>query len=403
MRRGFLVTASGEVFAGRAVGAEGTAAGEVVFNTSMTGYQEVLSDPSYAGQVVVMTSPHIGNYGVNDHDDQADAPAARGLVVRSLSRRHSNWRAEGSLAEYLRRHGIRALADVDTRRLTRHIREAGAQPAVISDEAGPEEMKELAAAAPRMEGQDLAGEVTTSAPYRMDPEMEPVGRVAVMDLGMKRDQVRRLTDRGLQVFVLPAAVLPEEVEAFRPDGVFLSNGPGDPEPLTRQIETLRGLLGKVPVFGICLGHQVLGLALGAKTFKLPFGHHGGNHPVRRLRDGRVEITAQNHGFAVDPWSLAGRPPPPAPGLPGPDLLPEEAPSLFGRVRPTHQNLNDGTLEGLRCLDVPAFSVQYHPEAAPGPHDALGLFDDFIELMGVDAPPAPKAPQTPQAPKAPGKI
>lgn len=391
MRRGVLVTASGEVFAGRAVGAEGTALGEVVFNTSMTGYQEVLSDPSYAGQVVVMTSPHIGNYGVNEGDDQADAPAARGLVVRSLSRRHSNWRAEGSLAGYLRRHGICALADVDTRRLTRHIREAGAQPAAISDAADLSELKSLAAAAPRMEGQDLAGEVTTPRPYRIDPAMEPVGRVAAIDLGMKRDIGRRLADRGLQVFVLPASVRAEEVEAFRPDGVFLSNGPGDPEPLTGQIAALRGILGKIPVFGICLGHQVLGLALGAKSFKLPFGHHGGNHPVRRLRDGRVEITAQNHGFAVDLWSLAGRPPPPLSGLPGPDLLPEEVEGDFGPVRPTHQNLNDGTLEGLRCLDIPAFSVQYHPEAAPGPHDALGLFDDFIDLMGVDAPPAPAAP------------
>ena len=388
MRRGVLVTASGEVFTGRAVGAEGPAVGEVVFNTSMTGYQEVLSDPSYAGQVVVMTSPHIGNYGVNDRDDQADAPAARGLVVRSLSRRHSNWRAEGSIAAYLRSHGVRALADIDTRRLTRHIREAGAQPAVISDEGGIAELRAMAAAAPGMEGQDLAGAVTTPRPYRIDPEGDPVGRVAAIDLGMKRDIGRRLADRGIQVHVLPATVLPEEVEAFRPDGVFLSNGPGDPEPLVRQIATLRGLLGKVPVFGICLGHQVLGLALGAETFKLPFGHHGGNHPVRRLGDGRVEITAQNHGFAVDLWPLAGRPPPPASGLPGPERLPEEAESAFGPIRPTHQNLNDGTLEGMRCMDIPAFSVQYHPEAAPGPHDALGLFDDFIDLMGLDAPPAP---------------
>ena len=382
MSRGFLVTADGEVFEGRSVGVEGVRVGEAVFNTCMTGYQEVLSDPSYAGQVVVMTSPHIGNYGVSDYDDQAARPAARGLIVRSLSRRHSNWRAEGTLAGYLRFHEMVALADLDTRRLTRHLRDRGAMPVAIGAGVGPAELAELAAEAPRMEGQDLATGVSTPEPYRFDPDGDPVGRVVSIDLGMKRDIGRRLAARGLEVHVLPATCTAEEITGLDPTGVFLTNGPGDPEPLEHNIDTMRALLGHVPVFGICLGHQVIGLALGASTFKLPFGHHGGNHPVRRLEDGRVEITAQNHGFAVDLWSLAGREKPERKGLAGPDLLPRQVTSDFGEVRPTHQNLNDGTLEGLRCLDVPAMSVQYHPEAAPGPHDALGVFDDFLSLIGL---------------------
>lgn len=385
MSSGFLVTADGEVFEGRTVGVEGVRVGEAVFNTSMTGYQEVLSDPSYAGQVVVMTSPHIGNYGVSDYDDQAARPAARGLIVRSLSRRHSNWRAEGTLAAYLRSHDMVALADLDTRRLTRHLRDRGAMPVAIGAGVGPEELAALAAEAPRMEGQDLATGVSTPEPYRFDPDGDPVGRVVAIDLGMKRDIGRRLAARGLEVHVLPATCTAGDILGLDPTGVFLTNGPGDPEPLEHNIDTVRALLGAVPVFGICLGHQVIGLALGATTFKLPFGHHGGNHPVRRLEDGRVEITAQNHGFAVDLWSLTGREAPLREGLAGPDLLPRRVTGDFGEVRPTHQNLNDGTLEGLRCLDVPAFSVQYHPEAAPGPHDSLGLFDDFMELMGLADP------------------
>ena len=384
MSRGFLVTADGEVFEGRSVGVEGVRVGEAVFNTSMTGYQEVLSDPSYAGQVVVMTSPHIGNYGVSDYDDQSARPAARGLIVRSLSRRHSNWRAEGTLAGYLRSHKMVALADIDTRRLTRHLRDRGAMPVAIGAGVGPAELAEPAAEAPRMEGQDLATGVSTPEPYRFDPDGDPVGRVVSIDLGMKRDIGRRLAARGLEVHVLPATCTAGEILGLDPTGVFLTNGPGDPEPLEHNIDTVRALLGTVPVFGICLGHQVIGLALGASTFKLPFGHHGGNHPVRRLEDGRVEITAQNHGFAVDLWSLAGRERPEPEGLAGPDLLPRRVTGDFGEVRPTHQNLNDGTLEGLRCLDIPAMSVQYHPEAAPGPHDALGLFDDFLGLMGLGA-------------------
>ena len=382
MSGGFLVTADGEVFEGRSVGVEGVRVGEAVFNTSMTGYQEVLSDPSYAGQVVVMTSPHIGNYGVSDYDDQAARPAARGLVVRSLSRRHSNWRAEGTLAAYLRSHDMVALADLDTRRLTRHLRDRGAMPVAIGAGVGPGELAALAAEAPRMEGQDLATGVSTPEPYRFEPDGDPVGRVVAIDLGMKRDIGRRLAARGLEVHVLPATCTAGDILGLDPTGVFLTNGPGDPEPLEHNIDTVRALLGAVPVFGICLGHQVIGLALGATTFKLPFGHHGGNHPVRRLEDGRVEITAQNHGFAVDLWSLANREAPTREGLAGPDLLPRQVTGDFGEVRPTHQNLNDGTLEGLQCLDIPAMSVQYHPEAAPGPHDALGLFDDFLGLMGL---------------------
>ena len=383
MTVGRLVTADGEVFLGRSGGVEGVRGGEAVFNTSMTGYQEVLSDPSYAGQVVVMTSPHIGNYGVSAYDDQAPAPAARGLIVRSLSRRHSNWRAEGTLAGYLRSHEMVAIADLDTRRLTRHLRDRGAMPVAIGAGVDEAELIRLAAQAPRMEGQDLATGVSTPHPYRIDPKGEARGRVVAIDLGMKRDIGRQLSARGLEVQVLPASCTAGDILDLDPTGVFLTNGPGDPEPLQHNIETVRSLLGKVPVFGICLGHQVIGLALGASTFKLPFGHHGGNHPVRRLADGRVEITAQNHGFAVDLWPLTGREMPERVGLAGPDLLPRTVTGDFGEVRPTHQNLNDGTLEGLECLDIPALSVQYHPEAAPGPHDALGLFDDFLALMGLE--------------------
>lgn len=382
MTPGLLVTADGEVFVGRSVGAEGLATGEAVFNTSMTGYQEILTDPSYAGQVVVMTAPHQGNYGVTPADAQRLTPAAAGFVMRSLSRRHSNWRAEGSLASYLQQHGMVTLADIDTRRLTRHLRDRGAMPVAIGAGVDEAELREVAATAPGMEGLDLATGVATAEPYGAPAQGPKIGSVVAIDLGMKADIVTNLTRRGLDVTVVPPSTPAGAILDLAPDGVFLSNGPGDPEPLEGAISTLRGLLGEVPVFGICLGHQVLGLALGASTFKLPFGHHGGNHPVRRLEDGRIEITAQNHGFAVDLASLTDDEPAKRSGLVTPDLLPSRVDTEFGEVVPTHQNLNDGTLEGLRCSEVPAFSVQYHPEAAPGPHDAVHLFDEFLELMDL---------------------
>ena len=375
-----LCTADGEVFRGRSVGAAGVTTGEAVFNTSMTGYQEILTDPSYAGQVVVMTSSHIGNYGVSEDDDQSSRPAVSGFVVRSMSRRDSNWRSQGALGDYLRSHGVVAMADVDTRRLTRHIRDRGAMPVAVGVGVDQPELLEMAASAPSMVGRDLVSLVTTDHAYTLDAVGTRRGRVVAIDLGMKRDILANLSGRGFEVDVVPAGTGANQVLALEPDGVFVSNGPGDPEPLVTAIETLRGLLGKVPLFGICLGHQVLGLATGATTYKLPFGHHGGNHPVRRLEDGRVEITAQNHGFAVDMWSLAGRPAPERSGLAGPDLLPNLVESRFGPLVPTHQNLNDGTLEGMRLVDVPAFSVQYHPESAPGPRDARGLFDQFTGLI-----------------------
>jgi carbamoyl-phosphate synthase small subunit len=375
-----LCTADGVVFRGRSVGAPGVTTGEAVFNTSMTGYQEILTDPSYAGQVVVMTSSHIGNYGVNDDDEQSARPAVAGFVVRSMSRRDSNWRSQGRIGEYLRSHDVVAIADVDTRRLTRHLRDRGAMPVAIGVGVDEGELLDKAASAPSMVGQDLATAVSTSSPYLLEARGVRRGKVVALDLGMKRDILANLTGRGFEVEVVPAGTSAEQVLASGPDGVFVSNGPGDPEPLVMVTETLRGLLGRVPVFGICLGHQVLGLAVGASTYKLPFGHHGGNHPVRRLEDGKVEITAQNHGFAVDLWSLTGRAAPEKRGLAGPDLLPEAVETDFGTIRPTHQNLNDGTLEGMRLGDIPAFSVQYHPEAAPGPRDARGLFDRFTGMI-----------------------
>ena len=378
--RAQLVTADGEVFSGYSVGVEGVTTGEAVFNTSMTGYQEILTDPSYAGQVVVMTSPHIGNYGIAAADDQSARPAVSGFVVRAVSRRDSNWRSEGSLAEYFRTHGVVALSDIDTRRLTRHIRDRGAMPVAMGAGSTESELLQIASEAPSMIGRDLASVVSTKEPYQLDAMGEMRGRVVAVDLGMKRDILTNLTARGFAVDVVPVVTSAEDVLAREPSGVFVSNGPGDPEPLVDTTTALRGLIGKVPLFGICLGHQVLGLAIGADTYKLPFGHHGGNHPVRRLDDGRVEVTAQNHGFAVDLWSLTDSDPPQRRGLASRDLLPEQVESDFGVVRPTHQNLNDGTLEGMALEEHPAFSVQYHPEAAPGPHDATKLFDRFANLI-----------------------
>jgi carbamoyl-phosphate synthase small subunit len=381
-RRGFLVTSDGEVFAGTSVGADGVATGEVVFNTAMTGYQEIATDPSYAGQVVVMTAPHIGNYGTSNLDDQATHPFCTGFVMRSISRRPSNWRSEIGFSEWLNARNVVALSDIDTRRLTRHIRERGAMPVALGSGTDVAELAAQAAAAPTMEGRDLVSEVTTDRPYVVAPAAGlPRRRIVAYDFGMKRDIVDALTGRGFEVHVVPASTSAAETLAQNPDGVFLSNGPGDPEAVVGAVAAVRGLLGSVPVFGICLGHQILGLALGATTYKLPFGHHGGNHPVRRMEDGSVEITAQNHGFAVDLWSLTNETRPAGNGMPGPDQLPAAVETEFGRVVPTHQNLNDGTLEGLACRDIPAFSVQYHPEAAPGPNDAERLFDHFVDVLG----------------------
>lgn len=379
-----LVTADGEVFRGVSVGAPGVTTGEAVFNTAMTGYQEILTDPSYAGQVVVMTAPHIGNYGVTGGDDQSEVPAVAGFAMRAMARRHSNWRSQGSLGDYLASRGVVSISEIDTRRLTRHLRDRGAMPVAVGTDSDEGELRDMAASAPRMEGLDLATGVSTKQPYRVGAVAQSLGTVVAMDLGMKRDIVTNLTERGYDVEVVPAWTTAAEILERSPRGVFVSNGPGDPEPLTSATGALRALLGKVPLFGICLGHQVLGLAVGARTFKLPFGHHGGNHPVRRLADGRVEITAQNHGFAVDLWALTGSEPPERRGMVGPELLPGTVESDFGLVRPTHQNLNDGTLEGMELVDASAFSVQYHPESAPGPSDARPLFDRFARLIEGEA-------------------
>ncbi|MCZ6505216.1 MAG: glutamine-hydrolyzing carbamoyl-phosphate synthase small subunit [Actinobacteria bacterium] len=375
-----LATADGEVFRGNSVGGPGVASGEAVFNTSMTGYQEILTDPSYAGQIVVMTYPHIGNYGVVEFDAQSSRPAVSGFIMRSLSRRESSWRSEGSLGDYLLSHDVVAVSEVDTRRLTRHIRDRGAMPIAMGSDVSESELIDIAADTPTMAGQDLASSVTTREPYRLDAEGDAQGLVVAIDLGLKREILRNLTGRGFEVVVVPAATDAETILGMSPSGVFVSNGPGDPEPLTATTKSLRDLLGQRPLFGICLGHQVLGLAVGASTFKLPFGHHGGNHPVRRLDDNRVYITTQNHGFAVDLWSLSDDDHPDRGELVGRNLLPEVVETPFGRMRPSHQNLNDGTLEGMVLEEIPAFSVQYHPEGAPGPSDAGGLFDDFVRLM-----------------------
>jgi carbamoyl-phosphate synthase small subunit len=364
LREGLLVLADGSVFEGELIGADppgaGVATGEVVFNTVLSGYQEVISDPSYAGQVITFTYPHIGNYGVNEHDDESRRPFCRGVVVRDLARRRSNWRSTGDLDDYLRRHGVPGIAGVDTRRLTRHIREAGAMPGAFgaADEVA---LKVAAAAEPGTDGRDLAAEVTCAEPYTV-PAAEPVGgpvrRIVAYDFGIKRTILRHLSGLG-EVTVVPAATPAADVLARQPDGVFLSNGPGDPAAVTYAVESIRGLLGRVPEFGICLGHQLLATALGATTHKLPFGHHGGNHPVRNLTGTaarHIEITSQNHNYAVVEGSLA----------PG--------------VEVTHVNLNDGVVEGVACRSERAFGVQYHPEAGPGPHDAAYLFADFAALI-----------------------
>ena len=376
MKPGLLALADGTIFRGRSVGAPGVAIGEVVFNTAMTGYQEIVTDPSYAGQLITFTSPHIGNYGTTRLDDQRDTVHARGVIVRSMARTASSWRSELGLVEYLTDHGVVTLSDVDTRRLTRHVARRGSMPAAIGSDIDENELAGIALAAPAMSGQDLVATVTTGSGFYVPAEGD-AGTVVVYDFGVKRDILEAFTTRGVSVTVVPATTPAKNVLAMGPDGVFLSNGPGDPEPLVASISAVRELLGTVPVFGICLGHQILALALGLGTYKLPFGHHGGNHPVRRLADGTVSITSQNHGFSVD-FATSGDSGDTAGSH---DDGATAIETNFGTVEATHQNLNDSTNEGLACNDIMASSVQFHPEAAPGPRDTLGLFDEFAAVIG----------------------
>ena len=373
-----LVLEDGEVFNGEAFGATSEATGEVVFNTGMTGYQEVLTDPSYNGQIVVMTYPHIGNYGVNLEDVESARPRVSGFVVRDVPVRWSNYAGTDSIDNYLRESGIAGITGVDTRRLTRHIRSAGAMNGVIA--YGDVDVGSLVDAARftrSMKGADLVVNVTAEAPYEWPAEGEERFQVAAYDFGIKFNILRQLAAHGCAVTVLPASTPASEVIDRGFDGVFASNGPGDPEAVRYGIEALTQLLGKVPVFGICLGHQLMALAAGLTTYKLPFGHRGVNHPVIRLEDGAIEITTQNHGFAValDAFDVK------VPDAPGGSLLSDAmADTKLGKVLLSHMNLNDYTVEGLEFQDVPAFSVQYHPEAGPGPHDARYLFDRFIRSM-----------------------
>jgi carbamoyl-phosphate synthase small subunit len=366
-----LALEDGTWFRGQAAGAEGEARGEVVFNTSMTGYQEVLTDPSYSGQIVTMTCPEIGNYGVSPEDVESRRPHVAGFIIRDESPISSNWRAAGTLRGYLVDNKIVAISDIDTRDLTRKLRSGGVMRGVIGtgNQLDEKALIATANAIPQMEGSDLVSEVTTEAAFdwpREDPDEFGISparvakrrlKIAAYDFGMKWNILRRLSAHGCDVRVYPATTPASELLATKPDGVFLSNGPGDPAPLTYAIDNAKQLVAsETPVFGICLGHQILGLAMGGNTYKLKFGHRGANHPVKKLDTGKVEITSQNHGFAVDPKSL-----------------PDD-------VAVTHLNLYDGTVEGLKHTKRPVFCVQYHPEASPGPHDADYLFDDFLELI-----------------------
>jgi len=371
MTRALLALEDGRTFWGRAVGARGERAGEVVFNTSLTGYAEILTDPSYRGQLVTLTASHIGNYGIDEVDLEAAMPWAEALIVRSFTERPSNWRSRESLSELLARRGVMAVADLDTRALTRHIRAAGAMRAVLSTEdLDPASLVAKAQAIPVMEGRDLASDVGTQSIYEWNegtpadfttlqlaiPEQLHNRHVVVYDFGVKRNTLRRLVDLGCKVTVVPNRTSAEATLALKPDGILISNGPGDPATLEYAVETIRQLIGNVPVFGICLGHQLIGQALGGTTFKLPFGHHAGNHPVCDTSTGKVRITAQNHGFALDPASLPSD------------------------VQVTEVSGNDQTCEGLQHKSLPVFSVQYHPEAGPGPHDGDEHFRRFISLV-----------------------
>lgn len=368
-----LVLENGAIFTGESFGAEGETAGEVVFNTAMTGYQEILTDPSYAGQIVTMTYPQIGNYGINEDDVESPAPKAAGFIVKEYFDFYSNFRATGSLGAWLKKHNIPALQGIDTRKLTRMIRSVGAMRGVLStldlDDAS---LLKKVRAVPSMEGSDLASEVTTPkryewkeidrTPFALIPATAdaPTGKrynVAVIDFGVKQNILRRLTTYGCNCVVVPSTTPADEILKTNPDGIFLSNGPGDPAAVRYAITNLRAMIGKKPIFGICLGHQLLALALGGRTYKLKFGHRGANHPVKNLLTGDIEITSQNHGFAVDPATL------------DPNVIEQ-----------THTNINDFTNAGFRHKKFPLFCVQYHPEASPGPHDSDYLFRDFVEMM-----------------------
>ena len=386
MKKALLALADGTLFEGRALGYEGETVGEVVFNTAMTGYQEVLTDPSYKGQIITMTSPHIGNYGVTPEDAESRQIWAEGFIVKEVSQLASNWRSRQQIQDYLHEAKIVAIEGLDTRALTRHLREHGSQQGLITHGGGDSRQAvEKAQAAPSIMGRDLATAVTCERTYRWTEgagEWAPsfngrtgVGatrrwHVVAYDFGVKLNILRRLVDVGCDVTVVPASTTASQVEALRPDGIFLSNGPGDPEGVPYAIEAVRRLIGYRPIFGICLGHQVLGLALGLKTYKLKFGHHGANHPVMDLRTRQVEITSQNHNFAVQVAHRINE-------------IPDQPPMVdtwFGQVAVTHLSLNDHSIEGLACADRPVFSVQYHPEASPGPHDSAYLFTEFTELM-----------------------
>lgn len=364
--------------AGYACGAEGETAGELIFNTSMTGYQEIFTDPSYAGQIIIMTYPQIGNYGVNFEDEESDAPRIEGLVVRELTDYPSNWRSQMSLRSYLEKHGIVGIEGVDTRELVRRIRDKGAMNAVISTvDLDPGSLVEKARNFPRMEGRDLVKEVTTKKPYVFRDGGDL--KVAVLDGGVKRTILKLLAEQGFTVEVLPADTPAETILNGNYHGLFISNGPGDPAVLDYMIETVRALLGKLPAFGICLGHQIISLAAGLKTAKLKFGHHGANQPVKNLKTGRIEIASENHGFAVTRESLKLKPFAYVPGEVS-RLKPEIGKTDFGEVELTYMNLNDGTIEGFRFLEIPCFCIQFHPEAAPGPHDTRYLFREFRKLV-----------------------
>jgi carbamoyl-phosphate synthase small subunit len=369
-----LVLEDGTAFRGRSLGASGTVLGEAVFNTGMAGYQEVLTDPSYHRQIVTMTAPQVGNYGLNDEDVESDSIKVAGFVVREAARRPSSWRSRRDLRTALADEGVVGIEGVDTRRLTRHLRDRGAMRAGLSSEIlDVDALLEQVRQSPTMEGRELASEVTTPEAFTVPAIGETRFRIVAMDFGMKRSIRRNLAEHGIEVRVLPADATPDQVREHDPDGLFLSPGPGDPSTVAQGIATTRDVLGDIPVFGICLGSQLLGHALGAETYKLAFGHHGVNQPVLRRAEGVVEITSHNHGFAVQASSLG-------------EMAGEHAftTAEHGVVEVSHVNLNDDVVEGLTCRELPAFSVQYHPEASPGPHDARYLFERFAEMMDAHA-------------------